>query len=103
MEVEGTTATVRVRNSGERAGREVVQVYLAPAEPGTERPVRVLAGFAGVEAGPGESAEAVVELPRRAFEIWDATAKSWAFVKGSYEVEAGRSLADRRLSRIIEA
>jgi beta-glucosidase len=103
IEVEGTTATVRVRNSGERAGREVVQVYLAPAEPGTERPVRVLAGFAGVEAGPGESAEAVVELPRRAFEIWDTTAKSWAFVKGSYEVEAGRSLTDRRLSRIIEA
>ncbi|MCT9004083.1 beta-glucosidase family protein [Streptomyces rhizosphaerihabitans] len=103
LEVEGTTATVRVRNSGERAGREVVQVYLAPAEPGSERPARVLAGFAGVEAGPGESVEAVVELPRRAFEIWDTTADTWAFVKGSYEVQAGRSLTDRRLSRIIEA
>ncbi|MET8135828.1 glycoside hydrolase family 3 C-terminal domain-containing protein [Streptomyces sp. NPDC005251] len=103
IEVEGTTVTVRVRNSGERVGREVVQVYLAPAEPGTERPVRVLAGFAGVEAAPGQSVEAVVELPRRAFEIWDTIAGSWAFVKGSYEIQAGRSLEDRRLSTMIEA
>lgn len=62
-----------------------------------------LAGFAGVAAVPGESVEAVVELPRRAFEIWDENARSWAYVKGSYEVQACRSLMDRRLSTIIEA
>ncbi|MFD9463726.1 beta-glucosidase [Streptomyces sp. NPDC060027] len=101
--VEGGTVTVRVRNSGERAGREVVQVYLAPVEPDAERPVRALAAFAGVEAGPGDSVEAVVELPRRAFEVWDTAASAWAFVKGSYEIQAGRSLTDRRLSTIIEA
>ncbi|WP_328668866.1 beta-glucosidase [Streptomyces sp. NBC_00328] len=103
IEIEDLTVTVRVRNSGRRAGREVVQVYLAPAEPGTGRPARALAGFAGVEAAPGESVEAVVELPRRAFEIWDTAADTWAFVKGLYEVQAGRSLLDRRLSTIIEA
>ncbi|MCX5557398.1 glycoside hydrolase family 3 protein [Streptomyces sp. NBC_00038] len=101
IEVDGTTARIRVRNSGERAGREVVQVYLAPAETDAERPARWLAGFAGVEAGPGESVEAVVELPDRAFEIWDETAKAWAFVKGSYEIQAGRSIADRRLASTI--
>ncbi|MFE1290517.1 beta-glucosidase [Streptomyces sp. NPDC058751] len=103
VEAEGTTVTVRLRNSGRRAGREVVQVYLAPVDPGTDRPARVLAGFAGVEAAPGESVEAVVELPRRAFEIWDTATDTWAFVKGSYEVQAGRSLVDRRLSTIVEA
>ncbi|MFE2535923.1 glycoside hydrolase family 3 protein [Streptomyces sp. NPDC059371] len=103
IEVEGTTVTVRVRNSGRRAGREVVQVYLAPVEPGTGRPARALAGFAGVEAAPGESVEAVVELPHRAFEVWDTATDMWAFVKGLYEVQAGRSLLDRRLSTIIEA
>ncbi|MEU1196876.1 glycoside hydrolase family 3 C-terminal domain-containing protein [Streptomyces sp. NPDC005813] len=102
IEVDGTTATVRVRNSGERAGREVVQIYLAPLEADPGRPARRLAAFAGVAAGPGESVEAVVELPRRAFEIWDENSASWAFVKGSYEVQAGRSLMDRRLSTIIE-
>ncbi|MFE6486672.1 glycoside hydrolase family 3 protein [Streptomyces sp. NPDC057757] len=101
IETDGTRATIRIRNSGERAGREVVQVYLAPSEPDGARPARWLAGFAGVEAGPGESAEAVVELPRRAFEVWDETANSWAFVKGSYEIQAGRSIADRRVASSI--
>lgn len=102
VKVEGTTVTVRVTNSGTRAGREVVQVYLAPTETDPERPVRWLAGFAGVEAGPGESVEAVVELPRRAFEIWEEIADSWAFVKGPYEVEAGRSIADLRVTTTID-
>ncbi|GAA2645761.1 glycoside hydrolase family 3 protein [Streptomyces vastus] len=102
VKVEGGTATVRVTNSGTRVGREVVQVYLAPTEADAERPVRWLAGFAGVEAGPGESVEVGVELPRRAFEIWDETANSWAFVKGSYEVEAGRSIADLRVTTTID-
>ncbi|MFF5478058.1 glycoside hydrolase family 3 C-terminal domain-containing protein [Streptomyces sp. NPDC012935] len=101
VKVEGTTVTVRVRNSGERAGREVVQVYLAPAEPGTDRPARWLAGFAGVAAGPGETAEAVIELPRRAFEMWDEQTNSWTFVKGSYEIQVSRSIADRRVTAAI--
>ncbi|MET7436375.1 glycoside hydrolase family 3 protein [Streptomyces sp. NPDC005496] len=103
VEVAGSTATVRLRNSGERTGREVVQVYLAPVDPDPARPARWLAGFATVRAAPGESAEAVVELPRRAFEVWDTTAGAWRLVKGSYEVQAGRSLADRRVRTIIEA
>ncbi|MEU6764773.1 glycoside hydrolase family 3 C-terminal domain-containing protein [Streptomyces sp. NPDC046853] len=97
----GTTATVRVRNSGRRAGREVVQVYVAPSVDDGRRPARWLAGFAGVEAGPGESAEVRIELPRRAFEIWDEESNSWAYQGGSYEIQAGRSLTDRRLSETI--
>ncbi|WP_180687225.1 glycoside hydrolase family 3 protein [Streptomyces gossypiisoli] len=98
VEIDGTTVKVRVRNTGGRPGREVVQLYVAPTEPDPERPARRLAGFAGVEAGPGESVEAVVELPRRAFEIWDEMTNSWSFVKGSYEIQAGRSIADRRIT-----
>ncbi|WP_329368737.1 glycoside hydrolase family 3 protein [Streptomyces sp. NBC_01483] len=94
----GTTATVRVRNSGARAGREVVQVYLAPVEADPGRPARWLAAFAGVEAGPGDSVDVVLEIPRRAFEIWDETTGTWAFVKGSYEVAASRSIIDRRVA-----
>lgn len=101
LDLDGTTVRVRLRNTGERTGREVVQVYLAPAEPDAGRPARRLAGFASVEAGPGESTEVTVVLPRRAFEVWDEKAKSWAFVKGSYEITAGRSIADRRLTAPI--
>jgi beta-glucosidase len=98
VEVQGTTVRVRLRNSGARVGREVVQVYLAPAEADAERPVRRLAGFAAVVAGAGEVVEATVELPRRAFEIWDENTHSWSFAKGSFEIQVGRSVSDRRLT-----
>ncbi|MCX5258799.1 glycoside hydrolase family 3 C-terminal domain-containing protein [Streptomyces canus] len=101
VEVRGTTVRVRLRNSGSRAGREVVQVYLAPAEPDAERPARRLAGFAGAAAGPGESVEVTVEIPRRAFEIWDEKTSSWSYVKGSYEIQVGRSIGDRRVTATI--
>lgn len=106
---DGLTVTVRVRNTGARAGRETVQVYLAPAdaEPAStdeahSRPARWLAGFAQAEAGAGESAEAVVHLARRSFEIWDETAGAWSTLPGSYAVEAGRSLLDLRVGATTE-
>ncbi|MFH8606133.1 beta-glucosidase H [Streptomyces sp. NPDC018029] len=103
LTVDGTTATVRVRNSGDRAGREVVQIYLAPTENDGSRPARWLAGFASADAAPGESVEVTVDFPRRAFETWDETTNSWVFQTGSYEVEAGRSVTDRRLSTPLTA
>ncbi|MFI5803250.1 beta-glucosidase [Streptomyces sp. NPDC051561] len=103
LTLDGTTATVRIRNTGERTGREVVQVYLAPIADTVERPLRWLAGFASVQVAAGESTEVTVELPRRAFEIWDEAANAWSLVEGSYEVGAGRSIADRRVSATLEA
>ncbi|MGW4721594.1 glycoside hydrolase family 3 protein [Streptomyces sp. NPDC004291] len=98
------TATVRLTNTGDRPGRETVQVYLAPApSSGTaERPARVLAGFASVGAGPGETVEAVIALSRRAFEIWDEERDDWTFVPGAYEVRAAHSLDDVRLTAVLE-
>ncbi|MFE7932016.1 glycoside hydrolase family 3 protein [Streptomyces sp. NPDC057456] len=103
VDITGSTVTVRIRNSGARPGREVVQLYLAPTgtAPAPERPARWLAGFAGVEAGPGESAEVTVEIPARAFEVWDEADHRWSFVKGSYEIQVGRSIADRRITAAI--
>jgi beta-glucosidase len=87
---------VSVRNVGVREGREIVQVYLATDAPEPERPARWLAGFASVTAAPGEIVEATVTIPRRAAEIWDGT--GWSLVPGAYQVEAGRGVADVRLT-----
>ncbi|QKV95144.1 glycoside hydrolase family 3 C-terminal domain-containing protein [Streptomyces sp. NA02950] len=95
------TVTVRIRNAGARAGREVVQIYLAvpEGEDGREeRPVRRLAGFAPVAAAPGETAEVAVPLRRRAAEVWDEARGTWRLVTGTYTAEAAHSAADRRLS-----
>ncbi len=100
--VSPTVARVRIRNQGTRPGREVVQVYVAPVEDSVERPARWLAGFASVSVEPGESAEVEVALPQRAFEIWDEQSGSWRLVPGAYEIQAGRSIADLRLTVPLE-
>ncbi|MFD3660732.1 glycoside hydrolase family 3 protein [Streptomyces sp. NPDC058659] len=94
--------TVRLTNTGDRTGREVVQIYLAPAADVHERPVRWLAAFASVEAAPGETVETEIALPRRAFEIWDEEKNDWALVPGAYEVVAAHSLTDARLTATLE-
>ncbi|WP_370147940.1 beta-glucosidase [Streptacidiphilus sp. EB129] len=93
-------AVVRVRNTGARAGREVVQVYLAPDGVDPSRPDRRLAGFAVLEAEPGQVAEVRIDLPLRAFQTWGDA--GWELRPGGYGVEAGRSAADRRLSGVLD-
>jgi beta-glucosidase len=106
-----TAAVVTVRNTGARRGREVIQVYAGPAVPDPpsddagdtpplRRPVRVLAGFATVEADPGEEVTVRIPLSVRATQVWDG---DWRTVPGSYLVEAGRSVADRPVSAAVTA
>ncbi|MEU6989319.1 glycoside hydrolase family 3 C-terminal domain-containing protein [Streptomyces sp. NPDC046465] len=99
LTVDGTTATVRIRNTGERTGRETVQIYLTPTENDGSRPTRWLAGFASAEAAPGESTEVTIHLPQRTFETWNASTNTWSHHPGPYKAEASHSLTDPRLTR----
>ncbi|MED7823182.1 fibronectin type III-like domain-contianing protein [Streptomyces chiangmaiensis] len=76
------------------------QVCLGPAEPDAGRPASG-SPVSRASRRHRERADAVVELPWRAFEIWDHDSNTWSFVKGSYEVAAGRSIADRRVTVTI--
>jgi beta-glucosidase len=89
---------VTVRNSGARAGREVVQVYLEGPDDDPRRPIRVLAGFGTADAAPGAAVEVRVSLPARSFARFDETGRAWAWPAGTYTVRAGRSSRDLRLS-----
>ncbi|MFF2643118.1 beta-glucosidase [Streptomyces niveus] len=103
LDATADRATVTLRNTGTRPGRETVQIYLAPQAAGApERPVRWLAGFASAEAGPGESVEVTIPLRTRAYQIWDEETHGWTTVPGTYEIQAARSLTDRRLSATVE-
>ncbi|MFJ8307997.1 MULTISPECIES: glycoside hydrolase family 3 protein [unclassified Streptomyces] len=102
LEVTPAHATVRVRNTGARTGRETVQIYLAPVADPVERPRRWLAGFASVEAAAGAPVEVEIPLRRRAFEIWDEQTGGWQFVPGQYEVRACHCLTDVRLTATLE-
>ncbi|WP_043638280.1 beta-glucosidase family protein [Nonomuraea candida] len=88
---EGTTVTVAVTNTGDRPGREVVQVYAGPR--------RTLAGFDVVTAEPGQTVLTTVFLSERAFQVWE---DGWRTVEGEHTVAAGRSAADLRLSATVK-
>jgi beta-glucosidase len=100
-EGEDLELAVTVRNTGSRAGKEVVQVYLA--EPGRDRarPVRVLAGFAAVRAGAGEPAVARIRIPARAFARYDEDLASWIWPGGRFTVQAGSSSRALPLSAVV--
>ena len=101
IDIDGLYARVRIANTGDRTGREVVQVYLTAPADGPERPIRWLAGFAVADVEPG--AEAVVDIPlvRRSFEVWSTDAENWSLVEGTYGVLAGRSSRDLRLEAAV--
>jgi beta-glucosidase len=100
----GQDVTVRVplRNTGERPGREVVQIYLSRPDGAVARPVRWLAGFTGVRLHPGGSATAEITVPARAFAHWDEQAAQWRVEPGTFELHAGASAEDLRTSTLID-
>jgi beta-glucosidase len=89
---------VTVRNTGSRAGREVVQAYLAGPSGDATRPVRELAAFGIATAGPGESAEVTLQVPARAFAQWDTGTGGWLWPPGQFTMHVGRSSRDLRLT-----
>ena len=91
-------STVRLCNSGTRHGREVVQVYASRPDSAVSRPSRWLAGFAVVEAAAGEEVVVDVPLAPRAFQHWD---DGWQTEPGTFTLEAGRSVADLRVSSAL--
>jgi beta-glucosidase len=80
---------VEVTNVGDRAGKEVVQVYIAPPAGSVPRPAKELRAFKKVELAPGETRMVGFALTRRDFEYFDENAGAWTFEGGKYEILAG--------------
>ncbi|MDR1733858.1 MAG: glycoside hydrolase family 3 C-terminal domain-containing protein [Oscillospiraceae bacterium] len=90
--------TLRVTNTGERDGAEIVQVYAAPPLGGViYRPEQVLCGFEKVELAAGESKRVSIQLDVRAFQFYDTAKAAFVPCPGSYELRIGASSRDIRL------
>jgi beta-glucosidase len=87
---------VPVTNSGDRDGREVVQVYASLPGSKVRRAVRELKGFANVPIGAGETVEAVVRVARADLAYWDPELARWAVEGGEYSLAVGASSRDLR-------
>jgi beta-glucosidase len=83
------TVTVDVANTGERAGSEVVQIYVEPDSPRIRRPVRELKAFRKVTLPPGETTTLSIDLEPRAFAYFDPADSSWEERRSAGPVPAG--------------
>ncbi|SDP64746.1 beta-glucosidase [Actinopolyspora xinjiangensis] len=93
---------VGLTNTGERHGKEVVQLYLRRAESEVDRPELWLAGFAVVEAAAGAQALVPVRLEAEVFRHWDRVVGGWSFEPGTFTVLAGHGVADLPLRTEIQ-
>ncbi len=86
----GATVDVNIRNTGKRAGAEIVQVYVGfPKAVG--EPPRQLKGMQKVSLKPGEEKTVHVKLDGDAFRYWNETQNAWTSAPGSYQVMVGKS------------
>jgi beta-glucosidase len=88
--------TLRVRNTGSRAGDEVVQLYLRDVLATVARPVLMLAGFARVRLEPGEEREVSFTLGPEHLRLLDRD-MLWVVEPGVFRVSIGASSRDIRL------
>ncbi|MEU8135751.1 glycoside hydrolase family 3 C-terminal domain-containing protein [Streptodolium elevatio] len=94
--------TVTVTNTGDRAGTETVQLYVADPEASVFRPEQELRAFARVTLEPGESTPVTLTLGRRAFAFWHEAVNRWVVEGGVFGLRVGASSRDIRLEGTVE-
>jgi beta-glucosidase len=94
--------SLRVRNTGKRAGAEVVELYVHDGHSRIDRPAHELKGFSRVELKPGEMKTVQMKLDRSAFSYWSPEAKKWVAEPGTFGIEIGASSRDIRLRAPVE-
>jgi beta-glucosidase len=95
------TVTAQVKNIGEVAGAEVVQLYLHDKKASVDRPTKELKGFDKVFLQPGETQQITIELSKRDLSFWDVKTNDWLAESGEFEVQLGTSLDNIRLKSIF--
>lgn len=95
LKIDGDTVTCTVTNTGGAAGKEIVQLYIAPPKGPFYRPARELKGFQKVALAPGERKEVTFSLNDRSFALWNG---GWVVPGGTYTILVGGSSEDLPLS-----
>ena len=101
-DTETLTVSVTVKNTGKRAGKAVVQLYVGDSESTPIRPVRELKGFSKVALAPGESREVSFVLDKRSFAYWNQAIHDWHVETGVFTIEVGSSSRDLTLRGTVE-
>jgi len=93
---------VRVKNTGEVAGKEVVEVYTSKPETDIDRPVQELKAFTKTPLlNPGESIEVRMQVPVKELSYWNEEQSDWTLENGVYQVHAAASSRDHKRTKEI--
>lgn len=93
--------SLKVKNTGKRTGKEIVQLYVKNPKENFMRAARELKGFKKIELAPGEEKEVHFTLGKDAFSIYDKKKREFVVSQGTYEIEVGASVEDIRLSHTL--
>ena len=94
---ENLKVSVKVKNTGERAGEEVVQVYVGFENSAVDRPVKQLRGFQRIHLDAGEEKTVTVTTPLEKLKWYDPTHREWKLENMRYSVYVGDSSAEEDL------
>ncbi len=95
------TVSVDVRNSGSVAGDEVVQIYAHDQQSSIKKPIRQLVGFSRVSIAAGSTATVSVQVQASELGHWDASRNALYVEPGTFDIMAGSSSADIRLTTAL--
>ena len=102
MQDTGTvTATFNIKNTGDLAGAEIAQLYVADKESTIFRPLQELKGFQKVWLEPGETKEVSITLDKRAFAFFNVNTNDWCVESGKFDILVGASSRDIKLQATL--
>jgi beta-glucosidase len=88
------TVEFQLKNTGNRTGAEVAQLYIQAMNPSIERPVKELKAFTKVELKAGESKSVILRLKSNDFAYWDVKSHDWKVDPGIYNLLLGSASND---------
>ncbi len=98
---EELEVSVRLTNTGSRAGKQAMQLYVAPPGSALFRPQKELKAFRKVDLAPGESRVVRFKLQHGDFAYWNAAIHAWHVEAGNYRLLLGTSAADTPLEAAV--
>ena len=100
-ENDSLKVTLPVTNTGEIAGKEVVQFYASKDSTQIDRPEQELKGFAKTsELSAGATDTLEVNIPVKSLQYWNEKSSQWILEPGSYVIKAGAS--SRNIKRSVQ-
>lgn len=100
-EDDSIIVNVKIKNTGQYEGKEVVQIYISCMNSVLFRAKKELKAFKKVKLEPGESKEIELEIGREGFQYYNTKTKQYQIEEGYYKIQVGNSCNDIKISKLV--